>query len=56
MRNNKKLIIAVVSAVVAVGAAVAAIIVFRKQIAELLANCPKPGFRPKEYDDYADVE
>lgn len=56
MKLNKKWIISIVATVVAVGAAVTAVIVFWDRIRDLLERCPKPSLRPKEYDDYADVE
>lgn len=56
MKPDKKWIISIAAAVVALGAAVTAVIVFRDQLRELLAHCPKPGRHPKEFDDYADVE
>ncbi len=56
MKSNLKWIISIVAGIAAIGAVVAAVIVFWDQILDLINRCPKPKFRPKEYDDYADVE
>ncbi len=50
--KNKKLIVSLVAAVVAVTSAVAALIIFRDQIKGLLNRCTMP----KEFEDYADLE
>ncbi len=51
---NVKWIIGIAAAVAAVGAAVAAVVVFWDQITAVINRTPLR--RPKEYDDYADVE
>lgn len=56
MKSNKKWIISLVAAVVAVSAAAAAVVVFWDRIRDLIERCPKMPLRPKEFDDYADVE
>jgi hypothetical protein len=56
MNRNTKWIISIAAAVVSIAAAVTAIIIFREQLSDLVHRCPVIGRRPKEYDDYADVE
>ena len=56
MKRNMKWIISLVAAVAAVGAAVAAVVVFWDRIRDRLERCPKPSLHSKEFDDYADVE
>ena len=59
--KNKKNIIAIISAVVLVIAAVVAIIVFRKEIGDFLAGlknklpCGKKQFTSEEIEDFADI-
>ncbi len=56
MKLSKKWIVSIAAAIVAVGAAVTAIVLFHEQLSDLIKRCPKPSLRPKEFDDYADVE
>lgn len=56
MKQNMKWIVSIAAAVLALGTVIAAVVVFWDRIRDLLERCPKPSLRPKEYDDYADVE
>jgi len=59
--KDKKRIFGIIAAVIAVAALVAAIVYYRKEIAELIntikekVSAKKAGFTPEEYEDFADI-